>query len=648
MKTKSIEVPKEIFENIFFQEGGEKLHKALTGEYMFENENEEVVNSELEAGEYIQDSEGIRQVDGEKHSNGGVELSLESGTRIISDFLKIGGKAAKIINDEYDLNIKASDTYATVLDKFGKKSGLTEINEELEEYIAKLDKQQKDTKDETTLALNTQYLTEEINEEFKEKEPLEKQREVLFNTLFEMQESSKKEEENKTKFQTGGTMAYNGDPVIEIGKKYGITPDRAKELLSSFKEGGELAQYQNAGYSADDQKVRFNDFLNQARALGYEGDANPNAKDLDKEVGKLQAFMAEKAPDAVINYFKVSGQPMTAKHVDLIKSKYKDAFKKTGISATKPSASYTTEEKNALRAATDDKLDNNFWIEGFKDNKWDWRFPAVATQTSFQTSQGNVPQLVTTPPNVPAQFVPEQAVSPLQTKTQSSRIPSAPATTGFLDLPRSYTLPPSGQTQYARQVAQASTIDPVFISPERQLAEISRQTQSAQSNISMLPDQQAAAAIASVSANSAEAMNKAVSDVNRYNAQAQESANRFNAQLANTTQREQNQLDLTYKNLTEAAKDKTEQDWRNYFNKLSAEDVDRWKTTFGINFENARNPYIQYTPQGYQVTAPDIANNAAVRRLMEAANTPTENLPIKKEASKKPVPKKKTGGRFKK
>jgi hypothetical protein len=93
-------------------------------------------------------------------------MDLEDGTRILSDYLKVGAKNAKILNDQFDLGVKASDTYATVVEKFNKKSGLNKITEELEEYIAKLDKQQQETKDETTLALNTQYLTEEINEEF--------------------------------------------------------------------------------------------------------------------------------------------------------------------------------------------------------------------------------------------------------------------------------------------------------------------------------------------------------------------------------------------------------------------------------------------------------------------------------------------------
>lgn len=73
-----------------------------------------------------------------------------------------------------------------------KKSGLNKITEELEEYIAKLDKQQqKRAKDETTLALNTQYLTEEINEEFEKKKPLEAIREQVFDLTFKLQRSFK-------------------------------------------------------------------------------------------------------------------------------------------------------------------------------------------------------------------------------------------------------------------------------------------------------------------------------------------------------------------------------------------------------------------------------------------------------------------------
>ena len=62
-------------------------------------------------------------------------MDLEDGTRILSDYLKVGAKNAKILNDQFDLGVKASDTYATVVEKFNKKSGLNKITEELKNAV---------------------------------------------------------------------------------------------------------------------------------------------------------------------------------------------------------------------------------------------------------------------------------------------------------------------------------------------------------------------------------------------------------------------------------------------------------------------------------------------------------------------------------
>ena len=103
MKTKSISIPKDIFEkNFLFQKGGtkerEKVHKSLTGEYAFGIDSENNVNSELEDGEFLQDSAGIKEVEGKKHSEGGEKMALEDGTLILSDYLKVGARNAKVLN----------------------------------------------------------------------------------------------------------------------------------------------------------------------------------------------------------------------------------------------------------------------------------------------------------------------------------------------------------------------------------------------------------------------------------------------------------------------------------------------------------------------------------------------------------------------
>ena len=232
-----IEIPKEVFENIFFAEGGQKkdLHKAMTGEYQFALNMEKPIaepNAEVEGGEYILDSKGIRKFEGKSHEKGGMPVKLEEGSRIISNHLKIGVDLAKELNKSLKLPFKATDTYAKALDRFTNASGLTKVNEELQKFIAKMDEQKANSNDKETFALNNQFLNNAINSKNKEKEPLEKERAKFFDMLFESQEQSKKEE-------SGYKMEMGGD-YLGIAAKHKISPERAKELLKN------LPHYQDA------------------------------------------------------------------------------------------------------------------------------------------------------------------------------------------------------------------------------------------------------------------------------------------------------------------------------------------------------------------------------------------------------------------
>ena len=640
MKTKKISIPKDIFEkNFLFQKGGtkerEKVHKSLTGEYAFGIDSENNVNSELEDGEFLQDSNGIKEVEGKKHSEGGEKMALEDGTRILSDYLKVGVRNAKVLNDQFDLGVKASDTYATVVEKFNKKSGLNKITEELEEYIAKLDKQQQETKDETTLALNTQYLTEEINEEFEKKKPLEAIREQVFDLTFKLQEASKPAEKDKEEFQTGGTMTYNGDTVIQLANKYGINPDKAKELIAKFEEGGQNPP----ALTREQQRERLKDAWLTARGAGYEGkEVNLDAKDYGAEIAPLQEFAKQNKPDDVVDYYTKSGQPMNASHVDILKSKNKDAFKALGLNINKPSASFTTEEKTLLKDYLGEKLDKNFWLEGFTDKKWDWRFPQLSVNTgvkSIGTPENNIEAFnINKFSTVPGEQAPTPTTEEVKQKTNSNR--------GFLLLPDQTPMTPDSQMAHLKPNRRFETIDPVFISPERQLAEIARQQQNAYTNISMLPDQQAAAAYSVVGANTAEASNKAISETVRANAAAQESANRFNAQVRQNEENAAWQDALNYERNTYLAKANTDQSWRNFYDRINTQQMNDWKYTEMLNRGNAMNPEVQYTPEGYVIAKPTFSNNPDVNRLAQGQNTPTENLAPRKIKTAK------RGGRFKK
>lgn len=654
MKTKIVSIPKDIFEKNFnFQNGGvkqrEQIHKSLTGEYAFGVDSNQV-NAELESGEYLQDSSGIKQVEGKKHSQGGEKMALEDGTRILSDYLKLGAKNAKILGEEIGLELKATDTYSTVLDKFNKKSGLDDLNEELEEYIADLDKQQQNTKDEATLALNTQYLTEEINEIAKKKQPLDEVRARIFDLTFNTQEASKPKEDSREEFQTGGTMTYNGDTIVQLAKKYDIDEERANSLLKKYQTG---AIHRTPMLTREQQAERLKDFEKAARFAGYEGaPINYEASDYGAEVYPLQKWAVENRPDDVYSYYTKSGQPLNASHVDIFKKDFPAAFKATGLNINKSSAEFTSEEKKKLQDylynlddAENKATYKDTILKGFPDRKFDWRHPEFSINHLSAAPVVKNP-IVPTAFNIGTLEAPPKttsSVAPTNESYTSSDKVKAPSSGGsVLSRPDQWQMTPEGQMPHLKPNRRFETIDPVMMSPERQLAEISRQVEGAKANIAMLPDQQAAAALASISASSAEASNKAISDITRANTASQDSANRFNAQ---TRQNEENaawQDALSYERNTYLAKANTDQSWRNYYDRENAKQVDDWKYIEMLNRYNALNPEVQYTPEGYVVTSPKFKDNPTVEKLINAANTSTENMPPRT------VKKKKAGGRFKK
>jgi hypothetical protein len=294
-----IEIPKEIFENIFFAEGGQKkdLHKAMTGEYQFALNMEKPVaqpNAEVEGGEYILDSKGIRKFEGKSHEKGGMPVKLEEGSRIISNHLKIGVDLAKELNKSLKLPFKATDTYAKALDRFTNASGLTKVNEELQKLIAKMDEQKSNSNDKETFALNNQFLNNAINNKSKEKEPLEKERAKFFDTLFKSQEQSKKED-------SGYKMEMGGD-YSALAAKHNISPERAKELLKN------LPHYQDAGFA--------NPFADLVKGLGFDKGSERPENMSDAE------YYQKQAQNRVIGETKGKARTYTDKEKELIKKHY--------------------------------------------------------------------------------------------------------------------------------------------------------------------------------------------------------------------------------------------------------------------------------------------------------------------------------------
>ena len=194
----------------YMQKGGE-VEKMMTGNFIKGNEENINGNVEVERGEYLQTPDGsTMEVLGDKHSQGGEILNVPDGTKVISDYLKIGSKLATEFKKEFDINTKHSNTFSTVIDKYKKKIGLTDILEQQEDIYKKINKQQ-DVEFEGSKSVNMELLTNKLKELEASKKELESELEVFTNYVYNRQEESKEDGGYNFKKQQGGEVEQPSD-----------------------------------------------------------------------------------------------------------------------------------------------------------------------------------------------------------------------------------------------------------------------------------------------------------------------------------------------------------------------------------------------------------------------------------------------------
>lgn len=194
----------------WMQKGG-KIGKILTGNYITGDENNQNPNVEFERGEYAQLPNGhTMEVLGDRHSEGGELATLPEGSRVISDYLKIGSKLATYFKKEHGLNVKSGSTFSTVLDQYKRKIGLSKLIDE-ESGLMKKIADQDDVEFEGTRDINLEVLSKKVNEMKPQKEALEDKFNTFTNLVFERQEQSKEVEGNNFEKQQGGDIV---DPAM--------------------------------------------------------------------------------------------------------------------------------------------------------------------------------------------------------------------------------------------------------------------------------------------------------------------------------------------------------------------------------------------------------------------------------------------------
>ena len=248
---------------------------SLTGEYLYPlpKSMEDQANVEVEKGEYVtQPGEAPMEAMGQKHADGGTPVSLEQGTKVITDNTTIEPDFAKYIRDTYGIKATPKDTYATLMDRYKAKIGLKSAYDDQKKALDKLKKNDK-IDDENTRRLNASVLSKAINDSNETVNGLEGRFTDFANVIYKEQEDRKMKKDEDTYFAKGGEI----DNIISRSmKEYGLTEDDVaeakKELLK--KVAGIRQKMEKGGSSLFDYLLTFrpveNKYNNKDNTFGYQ------------------------------------------------------------------------------------------------------------------------------------------------------------------------------------------------------------------------------------------------------------------------------------------------------------------------------------------------------------------------------------------
>ena len=285
---------------------------SLTGEYLYPlpKSMEDQANVEVEKGEYVeQPGEAPMEAMGQKHADGGTPVSLEEGTKVITDDTTIESDFAKYIRDTYGIKATPKDTYATLMDRYKAKIGLKSAYDDQKKALEKLKKNDK-IDDENTRRLNASVLSKAINDSNETVNGLEGRFTDFANVIYKEQEDRKMKKDEDTYFAKGGEI----DNIISRSmKEYGLTEEdiaeAKKELLK--KVAGIRQKMEKGGSSLFDYLLTFrpveNKYNNKDNTFGYQRqgqDGSYGGINADERLEYYKTFMPlayDALQDAIYN-----------------------------------------------------------------------------------------------------------------------------------------------------------------------------------------------------------------------------------------------------------------------------------------------------------------------------------------------------------
>jgi len=590
---------KKIYEN-----GAEvDKYENLTGQYIEELPTRLLhkADSEVEKNEFLNINNQIRKAVGDSHENGGIDLDLPDKTQVLSDNLEIGKTLAKDLNKEYYLNVKAKDTYSSVLAKYNKKIGLDQLNDSQVEFFKMLEKEEKTT-DDKTQTVNSGYINAKLVEIEGKKKVLGEEQAAMFKKLFDIQESKPKPKKDKKEFKFGGVSESK---IRAIAEKNDLSMEKVMFLLGGEKKGyyedgdelgdpdnEELAKYAITG-TEDTESGNVRGKQHKSGLYYGEDDAemeeriasiklrNPElyqkyleAGVLSKEnVGGFQQDWQKQA-QANINYAKQTLSPEEFKHYEATvqKDMFSDDESWRGIdskwgdfTSSRPGFSsqlFNIEKTDALAA------------QGITHLSQVLNDPEKAAEAGLTPEDiERAKKIKTDNPDINFSLLPtkEKEVDIPEVEKEeeiedltSSYIPRGRKRAKGFVFPDQSLLPPGALEPHLLGKARRGLIDPIKIGVEDQLTEINKQGLLAIGNLESLPANQRAAALSSILAATTTAGATAIQGVNRTNAKQAQSAELFNINQMDAEHQLQNANNLNFEQRQLTAKAKTDKDLRDY------------------------------------------------------------------------------------
>lgn len=590
MKNK-IEIPKEIFENFYFKEGGTKENRlvdTLAGGVQYGMDKDAPIaepNVEVEKGEWILDSNGLRVVIGDKHKDGGEDMLLEDGAKILSNYLEAPKSLINKINKEYDTKIKAKATYSDVLNQTYKKLGLNKLQDEQKTLIEKVKFQQENTKDENTQMANIQILSDKIKEIEDKKQPLEVQAEEVFSILFDKQEASKpkdKVEEDVMYAQDGGTVPnwqiLNPYALPEYGYQNfqpsgvaGVAVDKTLATPKTMEIFPTISQkhFQNGAIRPQDN-------------LSFQTDIASYYTDALKSAEKLYGKDSDKFKEisTFVNNNNFVNDPENVRYTD---NKYGD------FTSTRPNIAFELLPQEEYDRVKKDGVNTIGQLKV--------KYPELYNQ--YITDELEAPDDVWL---APTDNTLDEVVIEVDGKieNENKQRQSAQDRTGVFNAPDQTPRVPNPMEAHLKTNRRYERMDYTAISPEAQLQEIARNQVRSEQNLDLLPSSVKAGVLANMGANVSEIANKAISQVQQINNQSFQNVQNTNRQIQMQEENASAQDALNFEQRQLLAKARTDNDYSNWWNTIQRNQALNFDTINKLNLSNTLYSDFQFTDRGIE------------------------------------------------